>query len=218
MTMLGRAIAGVEVGRVVDDVLGLPLGLLVRVAELLARVELALAERALVTAGDVRGRDVDEALQAPERLASRAKPIISRVPSTLICARLVERQVERDRGRAVHHRADLLGERACARRVHARGRARDVAGDRARAVAVRRRVAPELGQHAVEPLLRPRRRRPRARARAPRGRPSRAGARAPPCRGSRWRRSGRRAASRLDLLGAPARAACPSRGSRRRRG
>ena len=53
MTIDGRAIDRVQVGRVVDDVLGLPLGLLVGVAERLARVELALAERAL---GDARRR------------------------------------------------------------------------------------------------------------------------------------------------------------------
>src|SRR5919205_1265144 len=99
-----------QVGGRAHDVLGLPLGLLVRVAELLPRVELALAERAGVLAGDVGGRDVHEALEAPERLA------LAREPDDLARAldvdrpRLVERHVERDRRRAVHDRADLLGQ------------------------------------------------------------------------------------------------------------
>ena len=68
----------------------------------------------------------------PAALASRAKPMISRVPSTLICARLVERQVERDRGGAVHHRAGLLGDRGALGGVHAQAGRGDVAGDGAR--------------------------------------------------------------------------------------
>ena len=114
---------GVQVRRVVDDVLGLPLGLLVGVAELLARVELALAERALGDAGDVRGGDVDEAVQAPAglRLAGEADDLARALDVDL--ARLVERQVERDRGRAVHHRARPPRRPAPARRGPCRARA-----------------------------------------------------------------------------------------------
>src|ERR687886_1222854 len=98
--------------------LGLPLGLLVRVAELLPRVELALAERALVLAGHVRGRDVHEALQAPERLALAGEPDHLARALDVDLARLVERQVERDRRRAVHDRAGLLGGVRALERIH----------------------------------------------------------------------------------------------------
>src|ERR687886_2060592 len=104
--------------------LGLPLGLLVRVAELLPRVELALAERALVLAGHVRGRDVHEALEAPERLALAREPDHLARALDVDPPRLLQRQVERDRGRAVHHRAGLLGGRRPLTRGHAEPRLR----------------------------------------------------------------------------------------------
>ncbi len=136
-----------------DDVLGLPLGLLVGVAELLAGVELALAERALELAGHVRGRDVHEALQATERLAlAREADHLARALD-VDRARLVERQVERDRRRAVQDRADVLGEARALAVGDAEPGAGDVAGHGADPVAVRRRIAPQLGEHAVEPLL-----------------------------------------------------------------
>ena len=136
-----------------------------------------------------------EALEAPGACASRAKPIISRVPSTLI-ARASSSGRSKEIDAAQCTTAPTSSASAVARRRASsprpgavevagarRARGRGTAPGRATASPGRRRGAPR----------RPRRRR-RARGRARRGRRPRAAARGPPCRGSRWRRSGRPAA------------------------
>ena len=99
----------------------------------------------------------------PSALASRAKPMISRVPSTLICrASSSGRSNEIEAAQCITAPASSATAARSAR-VHAQAGRGDVAGDRARAAEVRRRVAPELGHDALQALLRPPRCRPRAR-------------------------------------------------------
>jgi len=90
-----------------DERLGLVLGALVGVAEP-AAAGVVLVDDAAPVSGDVRGGHVREALEAGARRGE-----VDHLPRALDVdpPRLLERQVERDRRRAVDDRADALGQR-----------------------------------------------------------------------------------------------------------
>src|SRR3954469_19812074 len=115
-----------------DEPLGLVLGALVGVAEARAAARVVLVDDAAPVAGDVRGRDVREALEiraGPGEVQhlARARDVDD--------ARLLEREIERDGRRTVDDRADALRGRLPAI-AEAEPRSGDVAGDRGHAVLV----------------------------------------------------------------------------------
>ena len=135
--MLGRAIVH---GRVLERTtrLGLVLGALVGVAER-PRLAVVLVDRAAAVAGDVGGRDVGHALQVGYGARE-----LEHAPGALDVdrARLLDREVEGDRGRAVDHGSHAPGDLVVAL-AEPQARRGQVAGDRDDAAGRR-------GLHAVQ--------------------------------------------------------------------
>ena len=146
---LDRQVAGV----LAHESLGLVLGLLVGVVELLADVEVALVEDAVVAAGDVRRRHVREPLETAVALAAMREVEHAPRPLDVDRARLVERQRELDRRGRVDDRADPAGDRLGLPGAHAEPGPRQVARHRGDALGGGARVVDDPLEHRLQPCV-----------------------------------------------------------------
>src|SRR4051794_7377650 len=130
---------------------GLVLGLLVWVAKALANVELVLGRRIAAVAPDVRGRHVGQATQGRTALGQLEHPARA---GDVDLARLLEAEVERDRGAGVDDLVPFVREPAARGDVEAEPGAQEVAARRMHPAGVATRVAEQRLQDALGARLR----------------------------------------------------------------